>query len=98
MSGGPGPAPQSPRNGPGGLWGWWAGEREERRLAALWTWEKRVGSPAVRVAGVDEAGRGPLAGPVAAAAVILDPAVVLPGLNDSEQLSPGKTGQAGGVD
>lgn len=40
-----------------------------------------------RVAGVDEAGRGPLAGPVIAAAVILDPAHIPPGLNDSKQLS-----------
>jgi ribonuclease HII len=42
------------------------------------------------VAGVDEAGRGPLAGPVVAAAVILDPARVPPGLNDSKQLSAAK--------
>ena len=41
-----------------------------------------------RVAGVDEAGRGPLAGPVVAAAVILDPARHIAGLKDSKQLSP----------
>jgi ribonuclease HII len=40
-----------------------------------------------RVAGVDEAGRGPLAGPVVAAAVILDPARLPPGLNDSKRLT-----------
>jgi len=40
-----------------------------------------------RVAGVDEVGRGPLAGPVTAAAVILDPARPIAGLNDSKQLS-----------
>jgi ribonuclease HII len=40
------------------------------------------------VAGVDEAGRGPLAGPVAAAAVILDPAEPIAGLDDSKRLSP----------
>ena len=40
-----------------------------------------------RVAGVDEAGRGPWAGPVVAAAVILDPARIPPGLNDSKALS-----------
>lgn len=39
------------------------------------------------VAGVDEAGRGPLAGPVTAAAVILDPARIPPGLNDSKKLA-----------
>jgi ribonuclease HII len=41
----------------------------------------------MRIAGVDEAGRGPLAGPVIAAAVILDPARPITGLNDSKQLS-----------
>lgn len=41
----------------------------------------------LRVAGVDEAGRGPLAGPVACAAVILDPAKPIPGLADSKKLS-----------
>lgn len=39
------------------------------------------------IAGVDEVGRGPLAGPVTAAAVILDPARIPPGLNDSKKLS-----------
>lgn len=39
------------------------------------------------VCGVDEAGRGPLAGPVVAAAVILDPARPILGLNDSKKLS-----------
>lgn len=39
------------------------------------------------ICGVDEAGRGPLAGPVSAAAVILDPANPIPGLNDSKKLS-----------
>lgn len=39
------------------------------------------------VAGVDEVGRGPLAGPVTAAAVILDPDHIPPGLNDSKKLS-----------
>jgi ribonuclease HII len=40
------------------------------------------------MAGVDEAGRGPLAGPVVAAAVILDDLRPIRGLNDSKQLSP----------
>lgn len=41
----------------------------------------------LRIAGVDEAGRGPLAGPVAVAAVILDPARPIDGLNDSKKLT-----------
>lgn len=40
-----------------------------------------------RIAGVDEAGRGPLAGPLTVAAVILDPARPIAGLNDSKKLS-----------
>ena len=40
------------------------------------------------VAGVDEAGRGPLAGPVVAAAVVLDPENTIEGLDDSKKLSP----------
>ncbi len=41
----------------------------------------------LHLCGVDEAGRGPLAGPVYAAAVILDPDVVIDGVNDSKKLS-----------
>ncbi|PIV75569.1 MAG: ribonuclease HII [Rhodobacteraceae bacterium CG17_big_fil_post_rev_8_21_14_2_50_65_11] len=40
-----------------------------------------------RVAGIDEVGRGPLAGPVTAAVVVLDPAAIPAGLNDSKRLS-----------
>src|SRR6266571_6461872 len=40
------------------------------------------------VAGCDEAGRGPLAGPVVAAAVILDPKAIPKGLDDSKRLTP----------
>ena len=42
------------------------------------------------ICGVDEAGRGPLAGPVCAAAVILPPNTDIPGLNDSKKLSDKK--------
>ncbi|MCD9147257.1 ribonuclease HII [Pseudophaeobacter flagellatus] len=44
----------------------------------------------VRIAGVDEVGRGPLAGPVTAAAVVLDMTCLPPGLNDSKKLSAKK--------
>jgi len=43
-----------------------------------------------RIAGIDEAGRGPLAGPVAAAAVVLPPHFQLSGLNDSKKLTAAK--------
>lgn len=46
--------------------------------------------PADRIAGVDEAGRGPLAGPVVVAAVILDPSRPIAGLADSKALSAAK--------
>ncbi len=42
------------------------------------------------VVGVDEAGRGPLAGPVVAGAIVLPPGFDLPGLDDSKKLSPEK--------
>ena len=49
--------------------------------------ERRLRRSGLRaIAGVDEAGRGPLAGPVVAAAVILDPKRVPPGLDDSKKL------------
>jgi len=49
--------------------------------------ERAHGAPRLRVAGVDEAGRGPIAGPVVAAAVVLDWARVPDGLNDSKKLT-----------
>ena len=42
------------------------------------------------VCGIDEAGRGPLSGPVVAAACVLDPSVEIAGLNDSQKLSSAK--------
>ena len=53
--------------------------RRERRALGAGIWP---------VAGCDEAGRGPLAGPVVAAAVILDPKRIPRGLNDSKKLTP----------
>ena len=42
------------------------------------------------VCGIDEAGRGPLSGPVVAAACVLEPGTEIPGLNDSKKLTPKK--------
>lgn len=50
-------------------------------------WEIELELPFELICGVDEAGRGPLAGPVCAAAVILPKGLVIPGLNDSKKLS-----------
>ncbi|MGL4728549.1 MAG: ribonuclease HII [Bosea sp. (in: a-proteobacteria)] len=47
-------------------------------------------APELPVAGIDEVGRGPLAGPVVAAAVILEPGTIPEGLADSKQLSPAR--------
>lgn len=54
----------------------------------LWELENELyDSGIATLCGVDEAGRGPLAGPVCAAAVILPRGLVIPGLNDSKKLS-----------
>lgn len=50
-------------------------------------WEIESELPFDLICGVDEAGRGPLAGPVCAAVVILPKGLVIPGLNDSKKLS-----------
>ena len=56
-----------------------------------YAYEKRAGEKGFSaVCGIDEAGRGPLAGPVCAAAVILPPDCDIPGLNDSKKLSEKK--------
>ena len=70
-------------------------QREAARLERLLGFERACwDGGASRVAGVDEAGVGPLAGPLAAAAVILPPRIdlpaILPGLDDSKRLSPAR--------
>lgn len=62
--------------------------RERERLSVLFAERTRLRSEGYRaIAGVDEVGVGPLAGPVVAAAVILPDAIELPQLNDSKKLS-----------
>ena len=57
----------------------------------LWLYENEAFSEGFEtVCGVDEAGRGPLAGPVCAAAVILPKGLVIDGLNDSKKLTDKK--------
>ena len=57
----------------------------------MWEFEhKYTAQGYVAICGVDEAGRGPLAGPVCAAAVILPPDTDIPGLNDSKKLTDKK--------
>lgn len=57
----------------------------------MWEFEHKYAQQGYRaICGVDEAGRGPLAGPVCAAAVILPVDVDIPGLNDSKKLSDKK--------
>jgi ribonuclease HII len=57
----------------------------------LWAYEKKVREKGFSlIAGVDEAGRGPLAGPVVSAAVVLPLGFCAPGLNDSKKLTPKK--------
>lgn len=57
-------------------------------MSELWNFEHAAMEEGFfRICGVDEAGRGPLAGPVCAAAVILPPDLEIEGLNDSKKLS-----------
>ena len=60
-------------------------------MSELWMLENEIYESGVKLlCGVDEAGRGPLAGPVCAAAVILPRGLEIDGLNDSKKLTPKK--------
>lgn len=60
-------------------------------MTDMWELEHRyAGLGYINICGVDEAGRGPLAGPVCAAAVILPSDIDIPGLNDSKKLTDKK--------
>lgn len=63
--------------------------RDEKDLECTWRLERHAYSRGLTlVAGCDEAGRGAMIGPLTAAAVILNPAKPISGLNDSKKLSP----------
>ena len=64
---------------------------EDERLEGMLAYEKECYALGMElIAGVDEVGRGPLAGPVVAAAVILPKACKIPGLNDSKKIPKSK--------
>ncbi|WPS46056.1 ribonuclease HII [Streptococcus sp. S5] len=64
---------------------------EDERLEKMLAYEKELYTQGIQlIAGVDEVGRGPLAGPVVAAAVILPKACKIPGLNDSKKIPKSK--------
>ena len=64
---------------------------EDLRLEKMLAYEKELYTQGIQlIAGVDEVGRGPLAGPVVAAAVILPKACKIPGLNDSKKIPKSK--------
>ena len=64
---------------------------EDERLEGMLAYEKELYTQGMDlIAGVDEVGRGPLAGPVVAAAVILPKACKIPGLNDSKKIPKSK--------
>ena len=64
---------------------------EDERLEGMLAYEKECYARGIDlIAGVDEVGRGPLAGPVVAAAVILPKACKIPGLNDSKKIPKSK--------
>jgi ribonuclease HII len=61
--------------------------QEQKRLEEMLTYERQYGEMCQFICGIDEAGRGPLAGPVVAAAVILPRGLTIPYVNDSKKLS-----------
>ena len=64
---------------------------EDERLEGMLAYEKELYTQGIQlIAGVDEVGRGPLAGPVVAAAVILPKGCKIPGLNDSKKIPKAK--------
>lgn len=62
----------------------------EETMLDMYEYERSLAGNRTPYCGMDEAGRGPLAGPVCAAAVILPEGLVIPGLNDSKKLTAKK--------
>ena len=65
-------------------------EKEMLRLDQMLEFEKKYGDVFSCICGIDEAGRGPFAGPVVAGAVVLPVGLKIEGLNDSKKVSPRK--------
>jgi len=65
-------------------------ETSAEKLNRMTQIERLLWEKGLRVAGIDEVGRGPLAGPVVAACVILPPDRLIPGVDDSKKLSEAK--------
>ena len=66
-------------------------EREEERLKILKEYENKLYEAGINyIAGIDEAGRGPLAGPVVVGVVIMKPDSFIEGINDSKKISESK--------
>lgn len=63
-------------------------EKEEKRLTLLKAYEEEIHKKGIKyIAGIDEAGRGPLAGPVVVGAVIMKAESFIEGINDSKKIS-----------
>jgi ribonuclease HII len=67
-----------------------ARENLAEKLLRMTEFEREYWARGFAVAGIDEVGRGPLAGPVVTACVILPPGKLIPGVDDSKKLSPPK--------
>ena len=65
-----------------------ARESAQQKLERMTQWEKEYWAAGYQVAGIDEVGRGPLAGPVVTACIVVPPDKLVPGVDDSKKLSP----------
>lgn len=68
-------------------------ETAQEKLLRMTRLEEEIWAQGLLAAGIDEAGRGPLAGPVAAACVVLEKGKCIPGVDDSKKLSEKKRGE-----